>query len=236
MTASAAPARSACRCRASSCASPTRKRGKAVAQGEIGVIEVRGRNVFAGYWNMPEKTKEEFRADGFFITGDLGEIDADGYVTIVGRAKDLVISGGYNIYPKEVEMLLDEQPGVLESAVVGAPHPDLGEGVVAVVTPRPGAVLDEAALLAGIADRLARFKQPRRIVIADELPRNTMGKVQKNLLRDRYRDIFKTDHDPEKWKPVFGKDHGQTGDLPPADRPSPDDAARTHRPRTSRSA
>jgi len=108
--------------------------GKAVAQGEIGVIEVRGRNVFAGYWNMPEKTKEEFRADGFFITGDLGEIDADGYVTIVGRAKDLVISGGYNLYPKEVEMLLDEQPGVLESAVVGAPHPDLGEGVVAVVT------------------------------------------------------------------------------------------------------
>jgi malonyl-CoA/methylmalonyl-CoA synthetase len=141
---------------------------------------------------MPKKTKEEFRADGFFITGDLGEIDADGYVTIVGRAKDLVISGGYNIYPKEVEMLLDERPGVLESAVVGAPHPDLGEGVVAVVTPRPGAVLDEATLLAGIGDRLARFKQPRRIVILDELPRNTMGKVQKNLLRDRYRDIFKS--------------------------------------------
>ena len=115
--ASAAPARSACRCRASSCASPTRKRARPLGQGEIGVIEVRGRNVFAGYWNMPEKTKEEFRADGFFITGDLGEIDADGYVTIVGRAKDLVISGGYNIYPKEVEMLLDEQPGVLESAV-----------------------------------------------------------------------------------------------------------------------
>jgi malonyl-CoA/methylmalonyl-CoA synthetase len=166
--------------------------GKAVAQGEIGVIEVRGRNVFAGYWNMPEKTKEEFRADGYFITGDLGEIDADGYVTIVGRAKDLVISGGYNIYPKEVEMLLDEQPGVLESAVVGTPHPDLGEGVVAVVTPRPGAVLDEATLLAGIGDRLARFKQPRRIVIVDELPRNTMGKVQKNLLRERYRNVFKS--------------------------------------------
>ena len=165
--------------------------GEPLAQGEIGVIEVRGRNVFKGYWNMPDKTREEFRADGFFITGDLGQIDADGYVTIVGRAKDLVISGGYNIYPKEVELLLDGEPGVLESAVIGAPHPDLGEAVVAVVTPRPGAVLDEAALLAGISDRLARFKQPRRIVIADELPRNTMGKVQKNLLRERYSRMFK---------------------------------------------
>jgi malonyl-CoA/methylmalonyl-CoA synthetase len=166
--------------------------GEPLAQGKIGIIEVRGRNVFKGYWNMPEKTKEEFRGDGFFITGDLGQVDVDGYVTIVGRAKDLVISGGYNIYPKEVEMLLDGEPGVLETAVVGAPHPDLGEGVVAVVTPRPGAMLDEATLLAGIGDRLARFKQPRRIVIADELPRNTMGKVQKNLLRERYRDVFKS--------------------------------------------
>jgi malonyl-CoA/methylmalonyl-CoA synthetase len=166
--------------------------GKPLVQGEIGIIEVRGRNVFKGYWNMPEKTKEEFRADGFFITGDLGQVDADGYVTIVGRAKDLVISGGYNIYPKEVEMLLDGEPGVLEAAVIGAPHPDLGEGVVAVVTPRPGAVLDEATLLAGIGNRLARFKHPRRIVVADELPRNTMGKVQKNLLRERYRDVFKS--------------------------------------------
>jgi malonyl-CoA/methylmalonyl-CoA synthetase len=165
--------------------------GKAVTQGEIGVIEVRGRNVFKGYWNMPEKTADEFRADGFFITGDLGQIDADGYLTIVGRAKDLVISGGYNIYPKEVEMLLDGEPGVAESAVIGVPDADLGEAVVAAVTPRPGVVLDEAALLAGIADRLARFKQPRRIVIVDELPRNTMGKVQKNLLRERYRDLFK---------------------------------------------
>jgi malonyl-CoA/methylmalonyl-CoA synthetase len=165
--------------------------GKTLAQGQIGVIEVRGRNVFKGYWNMPEKTREEFSGDGFFITGDLGQIDADGYVTIVGRAKDLVISGGYNIYPKEVEMQLDGEPGVLESAVIGAPHPDLGEAVVAVVTPKPGAVLDEATLLAGISDRLARFKQPRRIVVLDELPRNTMGKVQKNLLRERYKDVFK---------------------------------------------
>ena len=166
--------------------------GKAVADGAIGVIEVRGRNVFKGYWNMPGKTREEFRPDGFFITGDLGQVDADGYVTIVGRAKDLVISGGYNIYPKEVEMLLDEQAGVHESAVIGAPHRDLGEGVVAIVTPRSGAGLDEAALLAGIGDRLARFKQPRRIFIVDELPRNTMGKVQKNILRERYKDVFET--------------------------------------------
>ncbi|MGO4835593.1 malonyl-CoA synthase, partial [Rhizobiaceae sp. 2RAB30] len=133
--------------------------------------------------NMPDKTKVEHRADGFFITGDLGEIDADGYVTIVGRAKDLIISGGYNIYPKEVEMMLDAEPGVLESAVIGVPHPDLGEGVVGVVTARKGATVDAEALLAGIRDRLARFKQPRRIVLLDELPRNTMGKVQKNVLR-----------------------------------------------------
>ncbi|CAG1013580.1 MAG: malonyl-CoA synthase [Rhizobiaceae bacterium] len=164
--------------------------GREVAAGEIGVIEVKGRNVFKGYWNMPEKTKEEFRADGFFITGDLAQMDADGYVTIVGRAKDLIISGGYNIYPKEVEMLLDEQPGVLESAVVGVPHPDLGEGVVAVVTPKKGVALDPEAVLSGIRDTLARFKQPRHVAILDELPRNTMGKVQKNLLRDRYRDVF----------------------------------------------
>lgn len=159
-------------------------------QGEVGVIEVRGPNVFKGYWNMPDKTKEEFRPDGFFITGDLGTIDPDGYVTIVGRAKDLVISGGYNIYPKEVELLLDGEPGVLESAVIGVPHPDLGEAVVAVVAARSGAAPNEAALLAGIADRLARFKQPRRIFVVDELPRNTMGKVQKNLLRERHKDVF----------------------------------------------
>ena len=164
--------------------------GVSLPQGEIGIIEVRGPNVFKGYWNMPEKTKEEFRPDGFFITGDLGTMDAEGYVTIVGRAKDLVISGGYNIYPKEVELLLDGEPGVLESAVIGVPHPDLGEAVVAVVARRPGAAPDERVLIAGIADRLARFKQPRRIFVADELPRNTMGKVQKNVLRERYKDVF----------------------------------------------
>ncbi|MBX3579664.1 MAG: malonyl-CoA synthase [Rhizobiaceae bacterium] len=164
--------------------------GGTVPQGGIGVIEVRGRNVFAGYWNLPEKTREEFRADGFFITGDLGTVDADGYFTIVGRAKDLIISGGYNIYPKEIEMLLDELPGVEESAVVGVAHPDLGEGVVAVLTAKKGVSLDGEALLAGIRDRLARFKQPRHVAIVDELPRNTMGKVQKNQLRERFKGVF----------------------------------------------
>ncbi|MGE3870972.1 MAG: malonyl-CoA synthase [Pseudorhodoplanes sp.] len=164
--------------------------GAPVAQGGVGVIEVKGPNVFSGYWNMPEKTKEEFRGDGFFITGDLGTIDADGYVTIVGRAKDLIISGGYNIYPKEVELLLDALPGVEESAVIGVPHPDLGEGVVGVVTAKKGAAPDAEALLAGIRDQLARFKQPRRLFVVDELPRNTMGKVQKNLLRETYGKIF----------------------------------------------
>jgi malonyl-CoA/methylmalonyl-CoA synthetase len=139
---------------------------------------------------MPEKTAQEFRPDGYFISGDLATVDADGYVTIVGRAKDLIISGGYNIYPKEIELLLDEQPGVLESAVIGVAHPDLGEGVVGVVVPKDGTRLDEAALLAGIAASLARFKQPRRIFMADELPRNTMGKVQKAALREQYRKAF----------------------------------------------
>jgi len=164
--------------------------GAPVARGEVGIIEVKGRNVFKGYWNMPEKTAQEFRPDGFFITGDLATMDADGYVTIVGRAKDLIISGGYNIYPKEIELLLDEQPGVAESAVVGVPHPDLGEGVVGVVVPKAGARPEEAELIAGIAGRLARFKRPRRIFVVGELPRNTMGKVQKNALRERYKDSF----------------------------------------------
>jgi len=164
--------------------------GRPVATGEVGIIEVKGRNVFKGYWKMPEKTREEFRPDGFFITGDLATLDADGYVTIVGRAKDLIIAGGYNIYPKEVELLLDEEPGVLESAVIGVPHPDLGEAVVAVVVPRAGATLDEAALLAAIAPKLARFKQPRRVFSIAELPRNTMGKVQKNALRERFKGVF----------------------------------------------
>jgi malonyl-CoA/methylmalonyl-CoA synthetase len=159
--------------------------------GEIGILEVRGPNVFKGYWEMPEKTREEFRDDGFFITGDVVTIDHDGYVQIVGRAKDLIISGGFNIYPKEVELLLDEQEGVLESAVIGVPHPDFGEGVVGVVVPQKGGSVGEQALLAAIHDRIARFKQPKRIFTVDELPRNTMGKVQKNILRDRFADTFR---------------------------------------------
>jgi len=164
--------------------------GKTLPQGEIGIIEVKGPNVFAGYWQMPEKTKEEFRDDGFFITGDVGVIDADGYVQIVGRSKDLIISGGYNIYPKELELLLDEEDGVLESAVIGVPHADFGEGVVAVLVPKPGAELDEATILDSIKPKIARFKQPKRIVVLDVLPRNTMGKVQKNVLRDAYKALL----------------------------------------------
>lgn len=157
--------------------------------GEVGVIEVRGPNVFAGYWGMPEKSAEEFRADGFFVTGDLGVMDEQGRVSIVGRAKDLVISGGYNVYPKEVEHLLDELPGVVESAVIGVPHTDFGEAVVAVVV-TDGSGIDEGQVRRALADRLARFKQPKAVIPVDELPRNAMGKVQKNVLRERYRDLF----------------------------------------------
>ena len=164
--------------------------GKPLPDGEIGVIEVKGPNVFAGYWQMPEKTREEFRDDGFFITGDLGKVDGEGYVHIVGRAKDLIISGGYNIYPKEIELLLDEQEGVQESAVIGVPHPDFGEGVVGVVVPLKDAHVEEASIMAAIKDKIARFKQPKKIYVVDELPRNTMGKVQKNLLREQYGKIF----------------------------------------------
>jgi len=164
--------------------------GQELPRGEVGVIEVRGPNVFQGYWQMPEKTREELRANGFFITGDLGVMGADGYLTIVGRAKDLVISGGFNIYPKEVEDLLDTQPGVLESAVIGVPHPDFGEAVVAVVVAAPGVAPDLAALRVVLARDLAKFKQPKHIGIVADLPRNTMGKVQKNLLRDQFRDLF----------------------------------------------
>lgn len=163
--------------------------GTALAQGEIGVIEVKGPNVFGGYWQMPEKTAEEFRADGYFITGDLGFIDAEGYVHIVGRAKDLIIAGGFNIYPAEVEAALDEIPGVAESAVIGVPHADLGEAVVAVVKATDRA-LDQTAVTTALADRLARFKQPRAVVFVDELPRNTMGKVQKALLREAHAGLF----------------------------------------------
>ena len=157
--------------------------------GETGVIEVRGPNVFGGYWNMPEKTAAELRADGWFVTGDLGRVDADGYVVIVGRDKDLVISGGYNVYPREVEEVIDAQPGVAESAVIGAPHPDLGEGVVAVVVP-DGAGPDMDALRDAVAAVLANYKRPRAWALADALPRNAMGKVQKAELRRRHAAAF----------------------------------------------
>jgi malonyl-CoA/methylmalonyl-CoA synthetase len=163
--------------------------GAPLPQGTVGVIEVRGPNVFQGYWRLPEKTAEEFRADGFFITGDLGVIDPRGYVSIVGRAKDLIICGGFNVYPAEVEALVDAIPGVAESAVIGIPHPDMGEGVVAVVQARDPE-LDEARVIAALAGELARFKQPRRVIFVPELPRNTMGKIQKKQLRERYGDLF----------------------------------------------
>ena len=149
----------------------------------IGTLEIKGPNVFAGYWRAPEKTAQEFTPDGWFKTGDLGRIDSDGYVHIVGRVKDLVISGGYNVYPKEVESELDAIPGVLESAVFGVPHPDFGEGVTAAVVLQPGARLTEAGILEAVRSRLARYKLPKRILLMSELPRNTMGKVQKNVLR-----------------------------------------------------
>jgi malonyl-CoA/methylmalonyl-CoA synthetase len=164
--------------------------GAELPEGEIGVLHVRGPNVFKGYWGMPEKTKEELLEDGFFITGDMARIDADGYVHIVGRGKDLIISGGYNIYPKEIELFLDDQPGVLESAVIGAPHPDFGESVVAVLVAEPGTQPDLEAIEAAARRELAGFKRPRRFEIVAELPRNTMGKVQKNALRETYKDSF----------------------------------------------
>jgi len=166
------------------------KTSETLPDGEIGQLEVRGPNVFKGYWQMPEKTREELRQDGFFITGDLGLIDQDGYIQIVGRDKDLIISGGYNIYPKEVELILDEQTGVLESAVIGLPHPDFGETALAVLIPKKDAILDFEEIFENIAKSLARFKHPRKLVLLDELPRNTMGKVQKNVLRDQFKDIF----------------------------------------------
>jgi malonyl-CoA/methylmalonyl-CoA synthetase len=165
--------------------------GAVLGENEIGMIEVRGPNVFKGYWRMPDKTRAEFRPDGFFITGDLGKIDGRGYVTIVGRGKDLVITGGYNVYPKEVEREIDSLPQVLESAVIGVPHPDFGEGVAAVVTLREGANLDERQILSALRRRLASYKLPKRIVFTEDLPRNAMGKVQKNLLRERYGSLFR---------------------------------------------
>ncbi|MGY8669064.1 malonyl-CoA synthase [Bradyrhizobium sp. UFLA05-109] len=164
--------------------------GKELPREEIGMIEVRGPNVFKGYWRMPEKTKSEFRPDGFFITGDLGKIDAKGYVHILGRGKDLVISGGFNVYPKEIESEIDAMPGVIESAVIGVPHADFGEGVTAVLVCSKGAEVSEASVLKALDGRLAKFKMPKRVFVVDELPRNTMGKVQKNVLRDTYKDIY----------------------------------------------
>ena len=165
--------------------------------GEVGDLEIRGPNVFSGYWQLPDRTREALREDGFFITGDLARRDPDGRITLVGRAKDLVISGGLNVYPKEVEAAIDALAGVDESAIFGVPHPDFGEAVAAVVVLEPGANLDGDAILAGLADRLARFKQPRRVYFAQSLPRNAMGKVQKNVLQERYATIYAT-RSPER--------------------------------------
>ena len=172
--------------------------GSEVECGAVGIIEVKGPNVFSGYWRMPEKTTQEFRSDGFFITGDLGRMDADGYLQIVGRGKDLIISGGFNVYPKEVEKEIDSIDGVVESAVIGVPHHDLGEAVVAILVTKPNAEVDEAAVVNALSERLARFKQPKRVVFADELPRNTMGKVQKKILRDEHVGLL-VSHEISTW-------------------------------------
>jgi malonyl-CoA/methylmalonyl-CoA synthetase len=164
--------------------------GQELPVGEIGGIQVKGPNVFIGYWRMPEKTAEEFTADGFFKTGDVGKVDERGYVTIVGRSKDLIISGGYNVYPAEIEGYINEMKGVAESAVVGVPHPDFGEVGVAVVIAKPGATVQPEAILAELKAKLANFKIPKRCFVVGELPRNTMGKVQKNLLREQYKNLF----------------------------------------------
>jgi len=169
------------------------KTGEPVPDGEVGVLEVKGPNVFSGYWRMPEKTAQEIRPGGWFITGDVGRIDGRGYVHIIGRAKDLVISGGFNVYPKEVETVIDAIAGVVESAVIGVPHPDFGEAVMAVVLRRPGRdgeAMDEAAVVAACKQQLANFKVPKAVAFVDELPRNAMGKVQKNLLREAYKGRF----------------------------------------------
>ena len=158
--------------------------------GEIGGIQVKGPNVFSGYWRMPEKTKEEFTSDGFFKTGDIGKIDERGYVVIVGRSKDLIISGGYNVYPAEIEGYINDMTGVAESALVGVPHPDFGEVGVAVVIAKPSATVSGDAVIAALKSQLANFKIPKKCFVVDALPRNTMGKVQKNLLRDQYKALF----------------------------------------------
>jgi len=165
-------------------------KGNILEGGEIGNLQVRGPNVFAGYWKMPDKTAEDFTDDGFFNTGDNGRIDNDGYISIVGRAKDLVITGGLNVYPKEVELFIDELPGVKESAVIGVPHADFGEAVVAVVVPEAGSALQESSIINDAKEQLANFKVPKRVIFIDELPRNTMAKVQKNVLREAYKQLF----------------------------------------------
>jgi malonyl-CoA/methylmalonyl-CoA synthetase len=164
--------------------------GAPLPAGKVGAIEVRGPNVFAGYWRMPEKTRAEFSADGWFRTGDVGTVDERGYVTIVGRSKDLIISGGYNVYPAEIESVCNEMPGVAETAVVGVPHGDFGEAVIAVVVPRAGASLDPAALTRALKAKIANFKVPKAVFVVPELPRNAMGKVQKNLLREQHASLF----------------------------------------------
>lgn len=169
---------------------PSQSEPTPLPQGEPGMIEVRGPNVFQGYWRMPEKTAEELRADGYFMTGDIGFIDDKGYVQIVGRNKDMIISGGFNVYPKELEEILDTLPGVVESAVIGVPHPDFGEGVTAVLVATQGQAPSEAQVLAALDGKLARFKQPKRVMVVDALPRNVMGKVQKNVLREQFKALY----------------------------------------------
>jgi len=165
-------------------------KGAEVPAGEVGQLLVKGENVFKGYWRLPQKTAEDFTADGYFRTGDLARMDSDGYVSIVGRARDLIISGGLNIYPKEIESYLDKLDGVLESAVIGVPHPDFGEAVVAVIVRKPeGTPLTEAGVIAALKNRIAGFKVPKRVFFVPELPRNAMGKVQKNILRERYAEL-----------------------------------------------
>ncbi len=164
--------------------------GQDLPVGDIGGIEVKGPNVFKGYWRMPEKTAEEFTADGFFKTGDVGKVDERGYVTIVGRSKDLIISGGYNVYPAEIEGYINEMKGVAESALIGVPHPDFGEVGVAVVIAKPGVSLSPETIVAELKSKLANFKIPKKCYVVAELPRNTMGKVQKNLLREQYKTEF----------------------------------------------
>lgn len=168
--------------------------GAPLAANQVGSIEVKGENVFKGYWNMPEKTAEEFTADGYFITGDVGVLSDDHYLSIVGREKDLIISGGYNIYPKEIESIIDEIPGIKESTVIGVPHPDFGESVLAIVVVEATAdneqLPSQETIMLVVAESLARFKHPRKIIFVDEIVRNTMGKVQKNVLREQYADVL----------------------------------------------